>query len=64
MNFFRFGQILFNLARTLAVRIMKEALFLHFLGSLLNTFLITLRLGKEIQGYYYYCFVKMSGLKK
>ena len=44
--------------------IMKEALFLYFLGSLLITFLITLSLGKEIQGYYYYCFGKMSGLKK
>ena len=44
--------------------IMKEALFLYFLGSLLITFLITLSLGKEIQGYYYYCFGKVSGLKR
>ena len=49
MNFFRFGQILINLARALAVH--HESIFGVFLGSLFNTFLITLSLGKEIQHY-------------
>ena len=46
VNFFRFGQIVFNLARTFAAH-HKEATFLGLLRSLLINYLITLNLEKR-----------------
>ena len=48
--FYRFGEILFNLARILQC-IVKKALFLCFLRSVLIAYLITWGLGKKS-----YCF--------
>ena len=46
--FFRFGQILFNLARMFAAQHEKKLCSLLLLRSLLITYLITLSLEKEI----------------
>ena len=51
--FYRFGQILFNLARILQC-IVKKALFLCFLRSVLIAYLITWGLEKNYFFFYYY----------